>query len=114
MPPLLEAKNLVKQYAEVLAVDGVSFELREGQCFGLLGPNGAGKTTTVEILEGVTDATSGSVLFRGQEIDRTFREDAGIQFQSTALPENLQVLEVLELKITPAVVNMDSMEKILV
>lgn len=97
MPPLLEAKNLVKQYAEVRAVDDLSFELREGQCFGLLGPNGAGKTTTVEILEGVTEATSGSVLFRGQEIGRSFREEAGIQFQSTALPENLRVREVLEL-----------------
>jgi ABC-2 type transport system ATP-binding protein len=97
MPPLLEAQTLVKQYPEVRAVDGVSFELKEGQCFGLLGPNGAGKTTTVEILEGVTEATSGSVLFRGQKIDRSFREEAGIQFQSTALPENLRVQEVLEL-----------------
>ncbi len=97
MPPILEAKNLVKQYPEVRAVDGVSFQLEEGQCFGLLGPNGAGKTTTVEILEGVTEATSGSVLFRGQPIDRSFREEAGIQFQSTALPENLRVREVLEL-----------------
>jgi ABC-2 type transport system ATP-binding protein len=97
MPPLLEAIAIVKQYPEVRAVDGVSFSLREGQCFGLLGPNGAGKTTTVEILEGVTDATSGSVLFRGEPIGRSFREDAGIQFQSTALPQNLRVREVLEL-----------------
>lgn len=43
----LEARNLVKRYPGVVAVDDVSFEVREGICFGLLGPNGAGKTTTV-------------------------------------------------------------------
>ena len=47
----LEARNLVKQYPGVLAVDDVSFTVSEGICFGLLGPNGAGKTTTVEIME---------------------------------------------------------------
>lgn len=97
MPPLLEAQDLVKEYPSVKAVAGVSFVLEEGQCFGLLGPNGAGKTTTVEILEGVTRATSGQVLYNGQPIDRAFKEDAGIQFQSTALPENLKVREVLAL-----------------
>ncbi|MGH8459635.1 MAG: ATP-binding cassette domain-containing protein, partial [Nevskiales bacterium] len=46
----LEVRNLVKKYPAVTAVDGVSFAVAEGSCFGLLGPNGAGKTTTVEIL----------------------------------------------------------------
>lgn len=57
----LEARNLTKTYPGVLAVDDVSFGVREGICFGLLGPNGAGKTTTVEIIEGVTPASSGEV-----------------------------------------------------
>jgi ABC-2 type transport system ATP-binding protein len=58
MTTALEARHLVKQYPGVLAVDDVSFAVAEGICFGLLGPNGAGKTTTVEIMEGVSPATS--------------------------------------------------------
>jgi len=95
--PILAAENLIKTYPGVQAVDGVSFALEEGVCFGLLGPNGAGKTTTVEILEGVTQPTSGRVLFRGEPIGRDFKQEAGIQFQSTSLPDNLTVREVLEL-----------------
>src|SRR6185312_15402876 len=85
MPPILEARNLVKHYGAVKAVDGVSFEVPAGRCFGLLGPNGAGKTTTVEIMEGITPATSGEVLYEGEPAGGRFREEAGIQFQKTAL-----------------------------
>ena len=91
----LEARNLVKAYPDVLAVDNVSFGVRDGICFGLLGPNGAGKTTTVEIIEGVTPATSGEVYYQGEIAGRRFREEAGIQFQNTALQDNLTVLETL-------------------
>ncbi len=93
----LEAKELVKQYPGVLAVDGVSFAVREGICFGLLGPNGAGKTTTVEIMEGVTPATSGEVWYYGSPAGTQFREEAGIQFQDTALQDHITVLETLEM-----------------
>ena len=93
----LEARNLVKQYPGVLAVDGVSFTVTEGICFGMLGPNGAGKTTTVEILEGVTPATSGEVYYYGRLAGRKFREEAGIQFQNTALQDYLSVQETLEM-----------------
>src|SRR6187402_1018875 len=50
---ILEVRELVKRYPNVTAVDGLSFSVREGICFGLLGPNGAGKTTTIEIMEGI-------------------------------------------------------------
>lgn len=93
----LEARNLVKRYPAVLAVDDVSFEVREGVCFGLLGPNGAGKTTTVEIIEGITPATSGEVFYYGKHADRRFREEAGIQFQNTALQDFLTVHETLQM-----------------
>ncbi len=93
----LEARNLVKQYPGVLAVDDVSFEVREGICFGLLGPNGAGKTTTVEIMEGVTPATSGEVWYDGSPAGDKFREEAGIQFQNTALQDFITVRETLEM-----------------
>ena len=97
MTPVLEVRELVKEYPGVRAVDGVSFSIAEGQCFGLLGPNGAGKTTTVEMMEGVTRPTSGSVLYRGEPLGARFREEAGIQFQKTALQEFLTVRETLAL-----------------
>jgi len=94
---ILEVRDLVKEYPGVRAVDGIGFSVAEGSCFGLLGPNGAGKTTTVEIMEGVIPASSGAVLYRGAPIGRRFREEAGIQFQSTALQDFLTVAETLDL-----------------
>lgn len=96
-PIALEARNLVKEYPDVLAVDGVSFSVPEGICFGLLGPNGAGKTTTVEIIEGVTRATSGEVYYFGEIAGSRFRQEAGIQFQNTALQDFLTVRETIEM-----------------
>ncbi len=95
--PILEVRDLVKEYPGVRAVDGIGFSVAEGTCFGLLGPNGAGKTTTVEIMEGIIPATSGAILYRGAPIGRRFREEAGIQFQSTALQDFLTVAETLDL-----------------
>ena len=93
----LEARNIVKHYPGVVAVDGVSLAVREGICFGLLGPNGAGKTTTVEIIEGVTPATSGEVYYYGKIAGRKFRQEAGIQFQNTALQDFITVRETIEM-----------------
>jgi len=97
MTCVLEVRDLVKQYPAVRAVDGVSFRIMEGRCFGLLGPNGAGKTTTVEMMEGVTKPTSGEVLYRGEPLGARFRDEAGIQFQKTALQDFLTVRETLAL-----------------
>jgi len=93
----LEARKIVKHYPGVVAVDGVSFSVREGICFGLLGPNGAGKTTTVEIIEGVTSATSGEVFYYGEIAGARFRQEAGIQFQNTALQDFITVRETIEM-----------------
>ena len=87
--PILEVRNLVKQYPAVTAVDGMSFAVPEGICFGLLGPNGAGKTTTIEIMEGILEPTSGEVLLSRRAVGRRFREEAGILFQKTALQDFL-------------------------
>ena len=97
MPSALEARHLVKHYPGVVAVDDVSFVVEQGSCFGLLGPNGAGKTTTVEMIEGVTPATSGEVWYMGEPAGARFREEAGIQFQNTALQDYLTVRETLEM-----------------
>lgn len=93
--PLLEVRNLVKHYPRVMAVNGVSFSLQPGVCFGLLGPNGAGKTTTVEILEGIHAPTSGEILYKDQPVGKRFRNEAGIMFQSTALQDFITVRETL-------------------
>jgi ABC-2 type transport system ATP-binding protein len=97
MPTILEVRDLVKRYPGVTAVDGIHFAVQAGECFGLLGPNGAGKTTTVEIMEGITPPSSGEVLYLGKPVDARFRQEVGIQFQSTALQDFITVRETLEL-----------------
>jgi ABC-2 type transport system ATP-binding protein len=95
--PILEVRDLIKQYPATTAVAGVSFVVPEGICFGLLGPNGAGKTTTIEIMEGILPPTSGQVLYRGAPLDRRFQEEAGILFQKTALQDFLTVRQCIAL-----------------
>ena len=94
---ILQVIELKKHYPGTKAVDGVSFSITEGMCFGLLGPNGAGKTTTIEVIEGITKPTTGKVLYRNQPLGKRFRQEAGIQFQSTALQDFLSVKETLAL-----------------
>ena len=97
MPDIIEVNHLVKQYPAVKAVDDISFSVRQGECFGMLGPNGAGKTTTVEIMEGITPASHGTVHYQGETMGPRFRSEVGIQFQSTALQDFLTVRETLRL-----------------
>ncbi|MES9853055.1 MAG: ABC transporter ATP-binding protein [Candidatus Thiodiazotropha sp. L084R] len=94
---MIEARNLCKHYPGVKAVNGVSFNIPRGVCFGLLGPNGAGKTTTVEMLEGIITPSSGSILYKGEPLGQRFRDEAGIMFQHTALQEFIQVDEALKM-----------------
>ncbi len=95
--PMLEVTDLSKHYAGVKAVDGISFTISRGTCFGLLGPNGAGKTTTVEMLEGIVTPTAGTIRYKGAPLGKRFRQEAGIMFQHTALQEFIKVREVLTL-----------------
>ena len=97
MSTLIEIKNLIKHYGDVHAVNDLSLSIPKGICFGLLGPNGAGKSTTIEITEGILEATSGEVLYKGKPLGKEFREEAGIQFQATSLQEFLTVRETLEM-----------------
>jgi ABC-2 type transport system ATP-binding protein len=93
--------SLVKRYGDVTAVDGLDLEVRSGECFGLLGPNGAGKTTTVEILEGLTSPTNGTVEILGRSWgagdDNDLRQHIGVQLQETQLAEKLTVAETVRL-----------------
>jgi ABC-2 type transport system ATP-binding protein len=109
MPNILEVKDLKKEYPGVKAVDGISFSVKKGTCFGLLGPNGAGKTTAIEIIEGITASDGGSILYKNRPIGRDFHKETGIQFQATALQEFLTVKETLQLfhKLYPNPSNFD-------
>ena len=93
---LLEVNDLRKSYGDLKAVDGISFAIEPGVCFGLLGPNGAGKTTTIEIIEDIQNPDSGEILYKGKPRSTPFREEIGIQFQETALPNFLTVVETLK------------------
>jgi ABC-2 type transport system ATP-binding protein len=95
--PILEVRDITKRYAAVTAVDGVSFAVPAGICFGLLGPNGAGKTTAIEIMEGILRHDAGEVRYRGNPADRRFREETGILFQKTALQDFLTVRQSIAL-----------------
>jgi ABC-2 type transport system ATP-binding protein len=109
MTNILEVKDLKKEYPGVKAVDGISFSVKKGTCFGLLGPNGAGKTTAIEIIEGITASDGGSILYKNRPIGRDFHKETGIQFQTTALQEFLTVKETLLLfyKLYPNPSNFD-------
>ena len=98
----IEVRDLVKRYRGAIgnAVDGVSFDVPDGQLFCLLGPNGAGKTTTVSILTTVLAPTSGRVLVAGRDLatERAgIRRSIGIVFQQPALDANLTAEENIRL-----------------
>jgi ABC-2 type transport system ATP-binding protein len=100
MESIVKVDELVKKYGELTAVNGISFEVQEGEIFGMVGPNGAGKTTTIEILEGLRKPDSGSVRVLGvdpQDHGRFLREHTGIQLQQSILPDRMRVWEALDL-----------------
>lgn len=68
MSSILEINNLHKSYADILAVDGVSFEIRSNEIIGLLGPNGAGKTTTINMILGILEPDKGSIHIEGLDL----------------------------------------------
>jgi ABC-2 type transport system ATP-binding protein len=85
MAAAVEVRGLRKTYGDLVAVDGIDFEIDAGEVFSLLGPNGAGKTTTVEILEGYRDRDDGEVKVLGADpadAGSEFRERIGVVLQS--------------------------------
>ena len=92
----ISVQGLRKSYGALAAVQGVDFEIEQGEVFGLLGPNGAGKTTTVEILEGYRARDAGEVTVLGhdpQSPGREFRQRIGVVLQQSELWPNLTVRE---------------------
>jgi ABC-2 type transport system ATP-binding protein len=97
---VIEVRDLRKRYGGRLALDGVSFEVREGEIFGIVGPNGAGKTSTVECLAGLRRPDSGTIRVLGLDPRRDgieIKQRVGVQLQESQLPDNLRVWEALDL-----------------
>src|SRR4030043_609566 len=98
MNTLVSARDLRKKYGSLAAVDGISFEIREGECFGFLGPNGAGKTTTVKMIHCVSPVTSGTLIVNGLPAhinNRALKKMTGIIPQEITLDGDLTVYENL-------------------
>jgi len=98
MNMLVSARDLRKNYGSLTAVDGISFEIREGECFGFLGPNGAGKTTTVKMIHCVSPVTSGTLIVNGLPANignRALKKMTGIIPQEMTLDVDLTVYENL-------------------
>ncbi|MFC4004731.1 ATP-binding cassette domain-containing protein [Prauserella oleivorans] len=98
-PPALSVSDIRMSYGDLRAVDGVSFEVAEGEFFGILGPNGAGKTTTLEIAEGLREPDSGTVRLLGEPPwprNVALLPRIGVQLQASAFFEKLSTREQLE------------------
>jgi len=98
MPPAIRTDDLVKEYGDVRALDGLSLTVPEGSFFGLLGPNGAGKTTFIETLVGLVRKTSGTAEVFGHDVEddyRAARDAIGLAPQEFNVDRFFPIREVL-------------------
>lgn len=96
---VIHVKDFRKTYGDFVAVDGISFDVMQGEIFGLLGPNGAGKTSTLESLEGLRAPNGGTVRVAGFDParePRSLRNVIGVQLQSSGLPESITPNEAMK------------------
>ncbi|GIF01217.1 ABC transporter ATP-binding protein [Paractinoplanes rishiriensis] len=96
MTNTIEVADLHKHYGKVRAVDGVSFEVADGEFFGILGPNGAGKTTALEVVEGLREPDSGTVTVLGERPwprNPALLPRIGVQLQASSFFERLTARE---------------------
>lgn len=96
---IVEAEGLRKTFADFVAVDGISFQVSKGECFGILGPNGAGKTSTIRMIYGFSPMTGGSLKIFGLDMTKAFHEiksRIGVCQQENNLDPDLTVQQNLE------------------
>ena len=97
-PTVISARDLTKRYRDLTAVDGISFAIRQGECFGFLGPNGAGKTSTMKMISCVSPITAGELLVQGWDVtrdQRAIKSVLGVVSQADSLDSGLNVLQNL-------------------
>lgn len=97
---ILKVKKLKKVYDDNVAVDGISFEVKEGEIFGILGPNGAGKTTTLEMLETLREIDGGSATVDGIDVaSKPFeiRSIIGVQPQTPGFQDKTKLTELISM-----------------
>ena len=98
MSDIIRAHDLVKRYGTLTAVDGISFSVRTGECFGFLGPNGAGKTTTIRMISCTSPVTSGELTVGEMDVrrePRRIKAALGVVPQENNLDPDLSVRQNL-------------------
>jgi ABC-2 type transport system ATP-binding protein len=98
--PVVRVSNFRKTYGRVVAVDEISFDVRDGEIFGLIGPNGAGKTTTMECVEGLRRPDRGAISVLGHDPFRDaykLQDRIGVQLQQAQLQKRIKVWEAVHL-----------------
>ncbi len=99
-PPVIDVASIRKAYGRTVAVEDISFDVREGEIFGLIGPNGAGKTTTLECVEGLRTPDSGRIAVLGLDPARdawALQNRIGVQLQEAQLQKRIKVREAVSL-----------------
>ena len=97
---MIEARNVVKTFGEIKAVDDISFDVKAGEIFAFLGPNGAGKSTTISMLTTMLRPTSGKLMLNNHDVTKeqaNARKSFGIVFQDPALEEELTAYENMQI-----------------
>ncbi len=96
---MIEVKNVTKKYGKFVAVDDISFEIKEGEIVGLLGPNGAGKSTTMNMLTGFIEQTSGEIIIDGYDMlkkPKKAKKEIGYMPEGVPLYADLTVKEFVK------------------
>lgn len=117
---MIEVKNVTKKYGKAVAVDGISFEIKEGEIVGLLGPNGAGKSTTMNMLTGYIEQTSGEIVVDGFDMlkkPKKAKREIGYMPEGVPLYTDLTVREFItymaEIKKVDRKIRKEQVEKII-
>lgn len=92
---MLKVENITKYYGDHLAVDHLSFEVKDGEIFGLLGANGAGKTTTFRMIMGLLEPTEGEITLDGKKIDYSVTDKIGFVTEERSLMTKMTVVDQL-------------------
>ncbi|MDA0735189.1 MAG: ABC transporter ATP-binding protein [Chloroflexi bacterium] len=98
MSTVIQARNLTKRYKDFLAVNSISFDIRQGECFGFLGPNGAGKTSTIRMITCTSPITDGELMVDGKDVrknQKAIKSVLGVVSQADSLDPGLNVTQNL-------------------